>query len=67
MCCDCICTGLVFGFDPDTYSASEDVGAQVLNVRLISGNAGAFQFILDAATDDSSATATAIGKYHFKL
>ena len=54
---------VVFGFAPDVYNAGEDQGSQDLTVTLMSGNPGDFSFSLTAATDASSASATATGMY----
>ena len=53
----------MFGFDPDRYSVREDTAEQILTVSLVSGDPGHFLFILTAATNDSSARATATGNH----
>lgn len=53
----------MFGFDPDSYLTNEDIGEQVLTVTILSGEpASDLTFEVTAATDDSSATATATGE-----
>ena len=52
---------VAFGFDPASYSDEETVSTQVLTVTHMSGGLGEFRFRLTAATDDSSAIATATG------
>ena len=47
----------MFGFQPDSYSVSEDIGAAILNISFLSGDIGVFSANVFA----SSRNGTAIG------
>ena len=47
----------MFGFQPDSYSVSEDIGAAILNISFLSGDIGVFTANVFA----SSRNGTAIG------
>lgn len=53
----------MFGFDPDEYSFSEDVGEGSLSVALLEGNFGGLDLTLFVGTQDDNVNATAIGTY----